>query len=794
QAWEEYEELAAGKTGFSPAFHSPHRWREYCETLLRYEQLLRAGDPTGKAAGLHERLRNQRGQMLKAEQDLQAKLLCVSNALPLPFTFGRKPLPEAEVGKRFDALWLEEPGRRLDRWKETRDWAKAAGSLDLLRIRVGDLLLAKAIEDPAKNLKAVHELAQVIYDANSPPPVEIHFASLLDRDVGQLLPEKVTLVKSALNRERQAEAVALAAQQPDGARSAGTFHPYSEWVYSWISSDVADGDKQRRFGNDLLVSSKSSNADLKNSEYFKSAEDCYQSAAEIAKAVRDALTARDIALAELPVFTRYVGRRDGAHGVDDAEIKAIESLWTRTFELADLLDLPDPAKPAKGRGDMEKFTRELRAGLEDQRKKYHDACVNDEFLLEYLPTNWRAIEELLSVPYLLPNGNGAALRMTLLKNSRKISDGLNTKTNQKGSMVGTPLTAGDRGKRQGRLVLAMLGKKWVDDQAIAHPESMQKYDDLHRSTEREGSGWEATLNRAGEQIGDCWRRMPERIQEHVKKSLTVDAKEAEPELHGADSLARQMDAAGAARLSVNPADEYRRLRLQGLLLWLADRTVHDHWWSENNDVDPFYLRAGQAFLNDSKQIALSPALAELPEQQRNKRLDSEKARQLESVLKKQGLDVKQLFDVSWTSTSDPSIVLSYRVKAPVALRPGLPGLPMARLKPNPRLELVDPDKQGWTVVDQFDEQKPEAFLNYRVRLTDKRDEDVNAELEVLYRGELINLKTPIRLFRKPDTIVRQHEVPNTGAFTTRIDENAYQGSLVIILDASGSMRTVDADP
>jgi hypothetical protein len=553
---------------------------------------------------------------------------------------------------------------------------------------------------------------------------------------------------------------------------------------------VNKGDEQRRFGDDLLISSRKADWDRANTEYFKNAEEQYQKAGEDSKAVRDALTARDQALAELPVYARWLSRRDY---VAEPDVETFEKLWANAHRLAGVLDPSAAGKPApQWRGEMEGLTRSVRQGLDEQRNQYRQACAKNETLTEPLPRNWREIEEVLSVPTLAALANGAsrtAVRMTLLTNSRKISESLNTKTRQAGRTLPLPLSTApprDQAKRQGRLALAMLGETWVNRLASEHLKSVQEFDKLRGLIAGADSGWEISLDGAGEQVGDCWQQLPVRLQEHVQNSR--DKPEQAPlELYQADRLARQVDAAGAARIPGNPADEYRRLRLQGLLLWLAERTIHDHWWSEKEGEDPFYVLAGQAFVKDAKEAALGEAAGELTREQRDKRTETERARRLKTDLEVQRLDVPKPLDVYWTSESN--IELKYALKAPAAFQKGLPGFPVARINLDPRLKLESTSKEGRTPVEAFAGGKPgEAPLDYRVALISEGAAPLKAELEVLYRGQRINVKTPIHIYRTPDTIVHEYPpVPETGAIAVRVDENAYQGSLAIVLDCSGSM-------
>src|SRR5581483_7235761 len=47
----------------------------------------------------------------------------------------------------------------------------------------------------------------------------------------------------------------------------------------------------------------------------------------------------------------------------------------------------------------------------------------------------------------------------------------------------------------------------------------------------------------------------------------------------------------------------RRWRLHDLLLWQTQRTLHDHWYGESDNGDPYYLVASGNYLDDAKALA-----------------------------------------------------------------------------------------------------------------------------------------------------------------------------------------------
>src|SRR5262249_56796684 len=83
----------------SPEAYAPHLWRQYLDTLLRYERLLRAGGEASSVRGQVDKLQEQiaaEGQRLGID--------ATSLSLALPAAFGQPAVSE-ELQKRFEELW-----------------------------------------------------------------------------------------------------------------------------------------------------------------------------------------------------------------------------------------------------------------------------------------------------------------------------------------------------------------------------------------------------------------------------------------------------------------------------------------------------------------------------------------------------------------------------------------------------------------------------------------------------------------------------------------------------------------
>src|SRR5262249_58221638 len=92
-----------------PAADAPHLWREYLDRLLRYEQLLRAGDETSAAAmkAEAERLRKKVVDAGRLHLDSVAKPESLQATLTMPAAlgYGLEPRESERLRQDLDKLW-----------------------------------------------------------------------------------------------------------------------------------------------------------------------------------------------------------------------------------------------------------------------------------------------------------------------------------------------------------------------------------------------------------------------------------------------------------------------------------------------------------------------------------------------------------------------------------------------------------------------------------------------------------------------------------------------------------------
>src|SRR5262249_27383017 len=138
---EECDELG-GKVP-SPAVYSPHLWRRYRDTLLRYEELVLAGSrEAGKVRSMKDELSK------KLQSSRKDDWHSAQNTLAMPAALGLAPVRlDTDLSERFEDLWKSYSQGRPD----LQVWIQQnLSSRDLpdQYAKLAGLALNKIIENP----------------------------------------------------------------------------------------------------------------------------------------------------------------------------------------------------------------------------------------------------------------------------------------------------------------------------------------------------------------------------------------------------------------------------------------------------------------------------------------------------------------------------------------------------------------------------------------------------------------------------------------------------------------------
>jgi hypothetical protein len=796
QGWEQAAKLATQVP--APAAYAPQMWRQYLDLLIRYEQLLRAGDQR-RAPDVKRALSNLEEDLARAQR---LELRSADNSLAMPDALGQtSPLPESEIAKHFSALWSAKPEEVDKVWEKIQQSAGDNRARALLRMRLCGELLQRAADAPRENLEKAVILTKNIGLYGNNRPVEAHFAAMLLRDLDKQKPPDEELVARALRMRRLAESVALALQLDNmSLRPRGDAHPYSEEVFPWVREKVEKADALRRTGEDRILATDRESWNQSGDDLRK-AETGYLDARADADKVRAALLTRDEVLAALPYYSHWMARRRAVEESElralEDQVKSLETLWREAHYLARLVETPDARRinEAIALDGKDIRPRSVSAQADLVKKTFDELELNferhcNELSGAALQSVWRDTDDALVVPRIKPS-----LRIKLLTNARAISQSIFVKSSTDPSDP-APMSeernaelARRAAQREGRMALAVLGQAWFDDDSLQIGRASEKYGDVENRiknfvTEEKGP---ASLLRAGEEVGLRWRKIPEQANRRTDEARKSELKIARTETAAAARIARLADGASATSFTVNPADELRRLHTYDLLLWQAERIRQDHWFAEEPSAEPYYLASGMSYVLDSRNLMRAV------EGNREHQQRLAEAGRMEQELQKPGKLVARGPVEAVEVTSEPSVEIEYQLEPEVNgwVPAGYPALWLETGK-----FLQADAKDGRRVID-VSAKRPMTFrfqpnLDAEPPKRPRRDE-TKAVLSGRFRGQVLAAVTPIYVHRLPETVVYHQPSPPRAGLAVRAAPNVHnqfapeKGALAIILDCSGSM-------
>jgi hypothetical protein len=765
KVWKEHDQLR--QTVPAPWVYTPHLWRLYEATLLRYEQLVRAGDQEDA-----DKLRTRLGDLPRQiESETRLDLAARARTLAWRRLLGKSAgaAPEGMAATVLERLRRAKPEEQEPVWTAAKK--EAAGAEDDLRLQVTSLLLDdvdRQRDEPAAVMRT-HDLLFALDRGGNDRPVEAHLLALLGRD----LQERGTAQKATpaeylhlgLAACREAEETALSAATVRFKGPDTPVYAYSEFLSPWIRAAVREGDDARRKGENLLFASEPSNWDESKGQYEKATQ-AYAAARDQAEGVRKALAVYHERRAWLPYYARYLARRPQT---TPAELEAVERLAHQVDELADRLDTPDG-----GGKSLREPAEQAFAALRGLEEEFDHRCEGLAAKgAQSVQSRWYELEDVLTVPSIL-----AARRLALLRQSRQVSRDLNRDTGRAAAQEPLPADPLAEARRQGRMAVAVLGEHWV------RACNEKGVDAFARLQEQVKGGWD-TLDAAGTQIRDCGQRLTQAVKDAGAPAAEgQDPRAAEQDVVRAERLARQLDGGATFLLfevlkAPDPVAERRRLLLQDLLREQADRALRDHWWCEK-DQTPYYVVSGKAYVRDAHDQLLRqhPAL----NAERGKLLDAVD-KQLVPAPLEVGPAAERL-----AVTDETKVDPKFLVKDPKA------GTEV------PRGDLVWwAESSGAVVKGATGRQVREvgdSEVPYHLQWEDgvPPGKECTVTLHVRYRGQELDPRVVVVPAGKPDLTVYQHPAPPSGRVLIQADKELYdqlaweQMRIAIVFDRSWSLE------
>ncbi len=486
---------------------------------------------------------------------------------------------------------------------------------------------------------------------------------------------------------------------------------------------------------------------------------------------------RDRAEADLPYYTTWLARVEHpAPGAMDSVITTWRDLHTLNKLL---LDQSPKSIQLEDGGRLGELTRQIKKNVGDIQKAFDSKLDSLMAAKAGLAEVQRDIDVYLTLPII-----GADKRGDLLNADLRVRQALDENANNKTIPGENAQNELAWAVRRGSLDAALLG--------LSPPEISLQPD-------------RQKLRDAGEKIGIAWRDRAKVIREKFEsaKQATTVVKSL-PALRLADQLCRLVDGAAAVDNTPMPPERaFEQAELNGLLLWQAQRTVDDHWWSVDQTPEPYFVVAARKYAKDAEELAIIDK-----DDSKTKTLRTADADKLVKSLRGDPVRVARIDPNSLvdpkaqplprelTITSEGQFRLAYRLD-----RNSIPpdGVPMVWLAPPAKDSGVAVKKQSFLERQPAPASKfplePYELVPKNIKSGDDLavsdlDDAPRSELvfNTFFRGQLIPTKTTLIFYSHPDMIAYDAPPRDTKAqIAAWADQNVAEGTIEIVLDASGSM-------
>ncbi len=784
-----------------PSVYSPMRWRAYGATLVRYEQLLRAG-ASEAAQPVVEQL-SQLDQAIGKDRLLQgvgasAGINLVMDALnggakdppdPAEFVKIAQAADNPSAQKTWDALQAG----------ETRG-DPGLGSIRPLRNRLAEYLLRRAQVDPVQDLARASDRFGLAWLAGELLPAEAHFLRMLRANLSPPLEQRLPTFRNLAAQALRVRVLAERAAMGVSPRADG--YPYCEQVHAWTRSLVEDADTRRRTGEDRLFANDDVAWNLARND-LEAAELGYGKALNQADEIRSALAVRGRAFATLPDYSRWLVRR---HPVDTADDLAgrVEALWAKAHELSQMLERSDErTEPAK----IQQAAHDLNTGLDKLVDQFVQECGT--IAKARLPEDWEVDSAAAAV--LFPDDEKLTIRGRIWD---RLDDIRLHDQELARSSVPTPdqtdrpdldRVARRRAALHGTLALAAIGQTWFGDTDFKdldqgdYRTTLDRLRALPTRTEDATSPWWREAANQGGRIGLRFRALRGKVDTLANEDGGISAFAAfESRLSRADGLARLIDRGEdpPADSLVEPSSRYRQARVHDFLVWMADRAWRDHWYSEKPTAPPYYQAIVTRLFNDAE--GLFPELREA----------DQKDRQRYSAPGRLALALKGPDEDHLVVTSELQVSAEYSVvdeTGPETVPPG--GIPVVRPQVTKELNLVPPIADYRAAARGPDAVTDFHFNSPTFEAAERRGDGLEALLlspagrsaaltvEGFFRGQVFSRRTEVDLQVVPDALAIGPAPldPARASIAIRASDEIIRrygkgtGSIAVVLDCSGSM-------
>ncbi|MFK7768206.1 MAG: caspase family protein [Mariniblastus sp.] len=782
--WKSY--LALKAHPLKPYTYTPARWRQYEQTILRYEQLIRANEIV--EAGPFVELIASMGHQL--EWDLNRSFSADQGNLFVAKSMSGHSADNALARKVMDELWAAPHGRHAEIWKASKSKINDAKNVGLLRSEILSLLYEQAVTDPVGVLARSGAISEHILDPIEPPPSEINFLRMLNKHLPQDSRSEASaeLIRTALKTRLLAEKAAVTFE-------AG-IHANSEAVYPWIAVEIQHADQQRLLGEDLLLAGAAEKQ--RAMEYFLAARKAYIRALERGARVRDAYHLESELAYHLPYLASWIASiSEGEWSENRNQLKSFEALLRETHQLNLLLSQNEPQSidsppTATAKNPMPR-------SLVNQTEVVASAFAAMQTRFDNWWKHQAASQNDIELALSIPTGQ-ADIRMALYSSQANLirSNSINYDSSEQLDDFSDRMTKDRQSLRkkneslakaqvQGRLALAIIGEKVFDQADSVNGDSFIQIKNRINVLSTEEHWWDS-MRIAGDEIQQRLRQLlVSNIASPKGNSMPSKVQSLQ-----ADIVYSMLGGNGRPAPPTSPITVLRNRRQSTLFSELASRSLNDRWY----DVEgaPYFEKATQRYLQTAKRLWKdNPEISKLE-------------KQIGSVGKLEIVFPKR---IDLTTESELPFQIGIRGESG---KPVPDGFPLLWINQSEELSLTRP-VSGEKMVQRLLGGKtptPEAcFLRNPLQTpTQQVSKTQNSKFQLashstrntpiievagFFRGQPLHKTIGVHLHPTPDIFAVESERPTTARFAVKAASNLHgvhgtgSGAVAIVLDASGSM-------
>jgi len=783
EAWSTAQQLKAMVP--APSVYTPHLWHGYLELLLRFEQLTVAGS-SDAAATIQRQLAGL--EKLIQRQATLSGLRSQSNTLNLSAIADPSAGQASErLRQKAAELWNTSDADLPVRWAalEKEFASNGESALTTLRQAVQADILDRVMEEVALLPRAARVLA-VIESPTHPRAIESHTMLLYHRDLPTTTDDlHHTAVKQGLELAKLVEQLVVDSQaQP----------PYGEQTLPWVADLLLEADQLRLAGQDLLFA-RNPQRWVEAKRLLEQAAQQFEQARAVVSQIQKALRVRDQVSDFLPAVTRWYGMRrlpDNPTRREQMllEMQKLQQVWHTVHQLDRDLTQPPPERATRfQRANQLAATAQnlsdLLTAAQQRLQLYWEQLSSAS-----LQSVWRDTHDLLSVPLGSPEA-----RIKLIANQRRTSREFLIRTTDNPEKK--PISPQENlrqvqevARQQGQMAVALLGQAYFDSRI--EPNGLSAAQVLH-ALERFSADprWWELLGQCGSEIGKRWRQLPGTIEQLTQQATQADGPASEQQLAQASHLSRYLDGPNALTLAENPVQHYRRLQVQNLLLFQAQRLLEQHYYDIDPTREPYFQTAGRLYLEDAKSVYKSrDAVNALAAQYANSgELQIRRADNRIELAGSAAVPVRFYLELKRPGTTIPTGHAAVSVQAGNDLtlrddphwvcRVG-PKEPTALISGRVSSPLIDAAEANWPAIPTV----------------------VNSSLQVsgVYRGQIIHQSLPVGIHPLPELRHLQYPIPANASVAIRAAGPILQrfgtgnGAVAFVLDCTGSMGNPDGGP